>query len=479
MREAVRLGRNFAAVTAAQLVVQVLTFVFSVTLARTLGTNEYGIFVFGFAFPSLFLLLASAGLDEVVAIDVAADPSRARSYLTAVAVLRVVLVSMAGLALWVSSQVLLGDPFARGVTLVLGASALIQTYSGTFLAFFRAFERLEYTALIVLVERGLTIGVSFVLLFGGLGLLPIAATFLGGGGLSLVIAMAVLRRKFTWFAPSLDRRVAAGIVRKAVPFALGAVISTIMLSTGPVLLAILRSPSDTGLFNAGLTLVLIALSILTLCHVVLLPTMARIRATSPERLASILTHTQRFFFAVGLPVSLGAALYSNDILRLLFGPAFLGAGDSLRVLVGAIAVTSACIGNGAVLGVVGRQKENLLVGCAGAVTLLVLSVAFIPGLGPLGAATGFLVGTAVTGALGTIVTRRYAVRVDLKKVLSRPLLAGGVMVMVPLTLHLPVAIGAPVAILLYLATLLAVGGIRKGDWGMIQDAIRGALGRPG
>jgi len=60
MREAIRLGRNFAAVTAAQLVVQVLTFVFSVTLARTLGTNEYGIFVFGFAFPSLFLLLASA-----------------------------------------------------------------------------------------------------------------------------------------------------------------------------------------------------------------------------------------------------------------------------------------------------------------------------------------------------------------------------------------------------------------------------------
>src|SRR5207247_8896658 len=80
MREAIRLGRNFAAVTAAQLVVQVLTFVFSVTLARTLGTNEYGIFVFGFAYPSLFLLLASEGPDEVVASNVAAGRNRARMY---------------------------------------------------------------------------------------------------------------------------------------------------------------------------------------------------------------------------------------------------------------------------------------------------------------------------------------------------------------------------------------------------------------
>src|SRR2546422_284258 len=113
MREAVRLGRNFAAVTGAQFIVQVLTFLLSVTL-------------------------------------------------------------------------------------VLGGSTMLQAFAGTFQSFFRAYERLEYTALVVLAERGITIGVTFALLALGYGLFEIAVTFLAGGGLSLALSIALVRRKFTW-----------------------------------------------------------------------------------------------------------------------------------------------------------------------------------------------------------------------------------------------------------------------------------------
>src|SRR5437867_9923983 len=160
MREAVRLGRNFAAVTGAQFIVQVLTFLLSVTLARRLCTTSYGIFVFGFAFPSLFLLFVSAGLDEVIARDVAADPSRARAYLTVVAVLRLPFVAVSLLALWVSLQVLLSDPFARAVTLLVGWSTLLQAFAGSFLWLFRACDRPAYTAFVGHSARGNTISVT-------------------------------------------------------------------------------------------------------------------------------------------------------------------------------------------------------------------------------------------------------------------------------------------------------------------------------
>src|SRR5438034_7847652 len=106
MRESARLGRNFAAVATARFVAQLLSFVLSATIARTLGPSSYGLFVFGFAFPSLLLLMVSAGLDEVIAIDVAADPSRARSYLTIVAAFRLPLVAISGVVLSVSLAVL-------------------------------------------------------------------------------------------------------------------------------------------------------------------------------------------------------------------------------------------------------------------------------------------------------------------------------------------------------------------------------------
>ena len=126
---------------------------------------------------------------------------------------------------------------------------MLQAFAGTFQSFFRAYERLEYTALVVLAERGITIGVTFALLALGYGLLEIAVTFLVGGGLSLALSIALVRRKFTWFSHTFDRRTASSVLRRAVPFALGAVISTIILSTGPVLLTILR-PS-AGVILAG------------------------------------------------------------------------------------------------------------------------------------------------------------------------------------------------------------------------------------
>jgi len=477
MRESARLGRNFAAVAAAQFVAQLLTFILSATIARTLGPSPYGLFVFGFAFPSLLLLLLSAGLDDVIAIDVAAEPSRAGSYLTSVALLRLPLAAISAVALWISIGFLLEDPFARNVTFVLGMSALLQTYGGTFLSFFRAFERLEYTALTVLVERGFTIGVAILLLSRGYGVFEVALTFLLGGGISLAMSITLLRRKFTRFSPAIDRGMVRGILRKTVPFALSAVISTVIPSTGPVLLTIGHGAVATGLFNAGLTLLMMVFSILTLCHVVLLPTLARIRASSPERLASILQHTQRFVFTLGLPAALGAALYAEEIVTLFFGGGFRGAGEPFRVLMAAVAISSACIGNGAALAVSGRQSQNLYVGSVGAIALVGLSVVLIPAYGPLGAAAAFIAGSAVTGILGTIVTRRYVVRIDLLNAFGRPVLAGSVMVLLLILLRLPLWLGVPFGAIIYFASLLAIGGFRKDDWSMLRDALRGALFR--
>ena len=77
MSEVRRFGRNFAAVAASMLTTQLLTLVVSIVLARTLGVDQYGIFVFGFAFSSWFVALVALGLDPVLAIDVARDNSRA------------------------------------------------------------------------------------------------------------------------------------------------------------------------------------------------------------------------------------------------------------------------------------------------------------------------------------------------------------------------------------------------------------------
>src|SRR3989454_342206 len=215
--EAGRFGRNFAFAAVGQLVAQVLTFVLSISLARRFDPSIYGIFVFGFAFPSWFLLLVSLGLDEAISTNVAADRSRARRYLTTVALLRLLLVAIALVALWVATQIVLADPLARSVTMLLGSASVISSYANTFNSIFRAFERFEYPALVTIVERSVTVGISLRLLSLGRSLLEVCVVFLIGSLITLALSGAIATRKF---ARALQRIQKLALIA-GVPLALG------------------------------------------------------------------------------------------------------------------------------------------------------------------------------------------------------------------------------------------------------------------
>ncbi len=246
MNDARRFGRNFGAIAFAQVFSQILTLLMSLAIARTLGVEQYGIFVFGFAFPSWFLLVVSLGLDSVLTIDVAADRSKAGSYLTALVVVRIPLVLVTIASLWIFVQLILSDPFARTVTMILGMASILATYATTFRSVFRAFERLEFGALVTFVERSITTAGVLLLLLLGYGLLAVSFVFLFGSVVNLILLMFITRRRFIWFERRVDPSTVARMIKKTVPFALYAVASTFLYTSGPVLLTILQDPTATG-----------------------------------------------------------------------------------------------------------------------------------------------------------------------------------------------------------------------------------------
>ncbi|MFQ5910674.1 MAG: flippase, partial [Thermoplasmata archaeon] len=340
------MGRNFGTIASAQLFTQILTLVVSLVVARSLGVEQYGIFVFGLAFPSWFLLFALLGLDAVLTIDVAADRSKAGSYLTAVALLRIPLVLIATLSLWIFVQLVLSDPFARTVTMILGVSSLLATYAGTFRSVFRAFERMEFGALVTVIERSVTTAGVVILVLLGYGLLEVAWVFLLGSVVNLILLVFITRRRFVWFERQVDLSTAGRILRKAVPFALAAVVGTLLYSSGPVLLTIMQDPIGTGQFNAAFALTLAVHSPLTIYATVALPMLSRVHRDRPEFLPSAIQRAQRLFFIVGMPISLGGWFYANEIMVLFYGEAFQVSARSFEVLIFAVAISTAAVGTG-------------------------------------------------------------------------------------------------------------------------------------
>lgn len=478
MDESSRFGRNFGTVAFAQLFSQILTLIVSLAIARAFGIEQYGVFVFGLAFPSWFLLFVSLGLNSVLTIDVAADQSKARSYLTAIAVVRIPLVLATIAALWIFVTLILSDPLERLITMILGVASILATYATTFRSIFRAFERLEYGALVTFVERSITTAGVLLLVLLGYGLLEVSLVFLLGSVVNLILLMVITRRRFVWFERQVDFSILRGILRKTVPFGLSVAVSTFLYTSGPVLLTILLDSAATGEFNAAFTIAIALVAPLVIYATVILPVLSRMHREGSALLSGVIRRAQKLFFIVGLPAALGGWFYATEIMVLLYGDAFQASGQSFEVVIFTVAVAYAVVGLGPTLAATQHQKLNLLIGGAGASTNVVLCLAWIPIWGPVGAAYAFLVARLVSASLRMTAVTRLVTPVDLRGTLARPLIAGVAMILVLVLLPaLPLWLGGPAGASVYFLVLFSIGGLLREDLALIRDALRGAVFR--
>ncbi len=472
------MGRNFSSLVVAQLVSQVLALIVSITLARILGVDFYGIFVFAFAFPNSFLVLLNLGLDSVVTIRVAADHSKAAGDLTATMLLRIPLLLLTLVALWTSLAFMESDPTVRYVTFLLGSSSAFTALSGTFSTIFRAFERIEYVALMTIVGQVLTNGAVLVLLFMGFGLVPVASVYLVVSVLMTGVAMWLCHSKFTWFVRKVEQGLPTMLVREGLPFGLQAVISTWLFTAAPVLLTLLASPLETGIFNAAFGLTSALLFPFTLYYTAVLPAMSRFYAGARDKLGITLRKSHKLFFILGLPLSLGGLFYRETIVTLFYGSQFATSGTSFGILVLTLAVEAASVGVGTALAAAGRQVINLIIGSINVLLLVVLCFLLIPALGPSGAAAAYLASSLFGATGGMVMVHRLVSRVDLLATVARPAVAGGVMLAALFTLGIQhLGVGLIVGGGVYFGTLILVRGIGHDDWELIRQLARGAMFR--
>lgn len=474
--EAHRMSRNFTLVVVAQFIAQILALVVSVSLARILGVDFYGIFVFGFAFPNWFLILLNFGFDSVTTIHVAPDHSKASEYLTGVVTLRIPLLVVTLVALAISLELAVSDPLVRLVTFLIGTASALGTFATSFATLFRAFERMEYVALVTIVGQVATAAAVLSLLLLGFGLVPVALVYLAVAILMTIATMWICRRRFAWLGRRVGRPFLVQILRETAPFGLQNVISTFVSTSAPVLLLLLASPMETGFFNAAFGLVNALTFPLSLYFVTVLPTMSRFYAGAPDKLELTLRKSHKLFFILGLPIALGGLFYREPIMVLFYGPQFAPSGASFGLLVLTLAIETATLGVGTALAASGHQTVNLVIGAVNVALILGLCFLLIPPFGPVGAALAFLVASLIGGILGMTMTHRLVAKVDILGTVSRPPIAGAAMIGVLYLLGdthvlLGIAIGAAV----YFAVLLLIKGVRRDDWALIRQIMRGAL----
>lgn len=449
-------ARNFLALGAGETIARVVAFGATVYLARTLGTEMYGVIGFALAVLLYFIALAEAGTESVGVRDIAHDKERAGQTASVFVATRLVL-SLC-LAAMLAAVSLLFLPKPDGTILAIYALVLLP-FGLNCRWLFLGMENAR-TVAISRTTGELVIAGLVVLLIHGPGDVARAplAHISGEAVAAVVLAVMAFRRGMT-LVPQFDRRLALAYLRRAAPIIAHSMLGLMIFNADFIFLRVLRDSSAVGIYAAAYTLISFLLNLGGAYGLSLLPALTRL-GPDPSAERSLYDTAMAQVHAVSFPIAIGGFLLAGPIVGLIFGPAYQAAGPALQVLIWSIPAALLRTMPQTALISRGRNADVMKTGGWAAALNLTLNAALIPRFGVIGAAGA----TVATECLRTGLALRYVSRAGIGLTPStrfwRATVAGlGMGVALLATRPAPLWAGLAIGVVTYAALLALLGGI--------------------
>lgn len=441
-------------------------------LSRQLGAEGFGTWTAVAAWVTLMAPLADLGVPAVLLRD-AKGPDFESELASALGLHLVLAVPALVLATASGSLVLSGRP---GGALVLGlasASLLPTALYGLVQQAFAVRRRFVVTASAEAAVRVVTAVVTVAVVRAGVGmpwlvlLLALPAVL---GCLTLLVVARSLSLPLP--RPRLEPARARALLARGLPIAASLALFAVYLRLDAVLLSVLSTQADVGLYGLAYRVVEAVLAVPALFMVVAYPALAAVK-DEPAEFSRLTTLCARGLALVAGGVLVVAGTVAPAIMVAIGGTGFRRGGGALALLLVSAAWSVGTALLGQVLILSGRTGYLLRFSACNVTANLALNMVLIPRFGVEGAA----VATVLTEAAAVLVVGRRVSRLGLLQVpgrsvavaLSGAALAVGVF-------HLLSGAGEPLGLLAALGTYALVV-LRGADLGGVQ--VRDLVSRRG
>ena len=396
-------------------------------VSRYLGVEGFGHFGLVQTLVPAFLVLSDFGMSTILLRELAIEgPDRGR-LLGTVTVLRVGL-GLASLAACVGLAALLGyrGPLFWAIVLYAGSLLLppLETLGLVFRATVRN-ERLVAASLLGLLAYAAGAWATVSL---DLGLLGVTAALLASSivraAVTLALAAREVRPRFV-----IDMRTWLGLGRLAAPLGIASLFGILYGRMDMVILSKLARPSDLGLYSAASRFGVILSFFPQAFGGVVFPALSQASGDQPT-LARLYGQATKVVIVLGLLAAGVLSGSANEVVRVVFGEAFEGAGSILQVIGWQYALIFLNTISGYLLIAIGRQRDSMVLDGIAVVVNAAALLVLVPLRGAMGAALAGLVTHAAIAVMAAAVVWRRAACSPSISLVARSLLATGVMLLV-------------------------------------------------
>lgn len=377
--------KNSAWLFAAQVLVKIISFVYVIFLARSLGVANFGLYIAALSYFSLFSSIADLGITRFLTREVAIDKQKlGRILSTAIAVRLVVLLTLfIVFALFIS----IFDPdMARKNLSILAVLAVVpQSISLSLDAAFVASFKVKFSALGMLLLSIFTATSGVTLIYLGFG--PMGAVLgLLFGQLLFTIAFLVLA---SWqkmnFWQKINKPMVVSLAKGSLPYALLAVLGLLYFKIDALLLSYLKGSYDTGIYGAAYKFLEAIVFIPTVFFTGSFPFLAKYHQEGIEKVEKVYYQSLKILVGLGILIMLGYIFILPIVIKLLL-PQYIASISVIKIL--SLTIPFMFANSPAVLVLFSTDKFLKSVILLSLVTLafnIILNLILIPPLGYIGA----------------------------------------------------------------------------------------------
>jgi O-antigen/teichoic acid export membrane protein len=439
-------------------------------LARTLGTDGYGIWAAGLGYVGLFTGFSDLGLANASMQMMAKDPEHEGEWLAALSSLRTVLSLVAALICIAFIPLAFGTSGDAPLVALVLVITVFTAGAGVLLSVFRSRLRMGIPLVLLIVQSVLWIATVVILALTDASVVAVACAYAGVLSVVAVLQVVTTRRNvpIVW---QRAREHWGPLLKLALPIGLGGIFITIYWQIDAVLLFKIGGAHEAGIYGVAYRFLDPLVYLPSAVMGAFLPVVAAHHGRDDERVRGFVQRCIDLMAIIGLPGLAITLVLSPQIINLFAGPDFARSAEVLPILMGAFAVI--CYGYlaGFIAPVLGLQWRIATYAGAGAVANVLLNLVLIPKYGAVGSAVATLVTETLSMSLllGTSLRRlhlRPSVLRPLGTVVAAAAMTGVLLLVEPLGLVPALAIGT----LAYAAALALTRTVTLSELRALREA---------
>jgi O-antigen/teichoic acid export membrane protein len=301
-----------------QLVTWTSTLLLTIAYGRFLGDVKFGELYLAITFVSLIGIPVEMGFNQQLTRDVAEDPDKAQTYLWNTVMIKVMLWVLLYAAMLLLAWLLGYSLEQRSIMAICGITLLSGSIVNTFAALHYAYERTLYPAIGMVLEKGLSASIGFILLRNGASVQTMAFVLLGGSLIDGIWVGFWFFRLVGWHV-SISRTVARKLLHSSIPFVIYGILGVIYYRIDTVMLSLMTGAAVVGWYGAGYRLfdtLFFLPSIIV--NTVMYPVFSKLASTSQAALKVAVEKCMNLLLISSVPIATLFALAATNIVDFLY-----------------------------------------------------------------------------------------------------------------------------------------------------------------